>query len=279
MPSVGPGTGPAASETAHPQPADQRRLGRDRARPRPAGGLRPPSERGQGCFCTGSKSRASNRSSTRPSCTSGEGITAVVGPNGCGKSNVSDAIRWVLGEQSAKQLRGDQMEDVIFNGSRRASRWAWPRSPSPSRTTAGILGDRVHRGHDHRAASTAPARASTCINKTPCRLKDIRDLFMDTGMGSHAYSVIEQGQIDQVLSRTTPRTAASCSRRPPGSRSTRSARRRPSRKLEATETDLVRLNDIVFEVERELRSLGRQVGQGPPLPAAGATRSATSTWC
>src|SRR6266508_13809 len=86
------------------------------------------------------------------------GITAVVGPNGCGKSNISDAIRWVLGEQSAKHLRGDKMEDVIFNGS------------------------------------------EYFINKIPCRLKDIRDLMMDAGVGSRIHAIIEQDKVDQILS-------------------------------------------------------------------------------
>jgi len=132
----------------------------------------------------------------------GDGITGVIGPNGCGKTNVSDAIRWVLGEQSAKQLRGDSMEDVIFNG-------------CPSRKPLGMAEVHLTFKNDRGILPTEFSEVTVSrrvfrsgmseyfLNKTPCRLKDIKDLFFDTGMGSHAYSVIERSMVDNILSDNT----------------------------------------------------------------------------
>ena len=131
-----------------------------------------------------------------------DGITGVIGPNGCGKTNVSDAIRWVMGEQSAKQLRGDSMEDVIFNG-------------CPTRKPLGMAEVHVTFKNDRGILPTEFSEVTISrrvfrsgvseylLNKTPCRLRDIRDLFFDTGMGSHAYSVIERAMVDNILSDTT----------------------------------------------------------------------------
>ena len=119
----------------------------------------------------------------------GGGITGVVGPNGCGKTNVSDAIRWVLGEQSAKLLRGDSMEDVIFNGCPTRKPVGMAEVHVTFRNDRGILPTEF----DEVTVSRRVFRSGMSeyyLNKTPCRLRDIRDLFFDTGMGSHAYSVI-----------------------------------------------------------------------------------------
>src|SRR5712691_7934706 len=187
------------------------------------------------------------------------GITGVVGPNGCGKTNISDAIRWVLGEQSAKQLRGDSMEDVIFNG-------------CPTRKPLGMAEVHVTFKNDRGILPTEFSEVTISrrvfrsglseyfINKTPCRLKDVRDLFFDTGMGSHAYSVIERQMVDHVLSDNSGHRRF-LFEEASGITKYKARKKEALAKLDATEGDLTRLNDIVFEIERELRSLARQVGK------------------
>src|SRR5436309_5795091 len=189
----------------------------------------------------------------------GDGITAVVGPNGCGKTNVSDAIRWVLGEQSAKQLRGDSMEDIIFNG-------------CPSRKPLGMAEVHLTFKNDRGILPTEYSEVTISrrvfrsglseyfLNKTPCRLKDIRDLFYGTGMGSHAYSVIERQMVDHVLSDNSGHRRF-LFEEASGITKYKARKKETLHKLDATEVDLTRLNDIVFELERELRSLARQVGK------------------
>ncbi len=148
------------------------------------------------------------------------GVTAIVGPNGCGKSNVSDAIRWVLGEQSAKALRGGEMADVIFNGTD-------GRKPvgmaEVSLTIGGVDEENLHAAGVEMAYNevTLTRRvfrdggSEYFINKTPCRLKDVQQLFMGTGVGRTSYSIMAQGNITQILS-SKPEDLAS--RRPgPGS--------------------------------------------------------------
>ena len=142
-----------------------------------------------------------------------EGITAIVGPNGCGKSNVLDAVRWVLGEQSAKSLRGDEMADVIFNGTdtRKPVGFA-----EVSLTLSDCAADLAVDWHDVRVTRRVyrDGNSEYLLNKTPCRLRDIQNLFADTGVARAAYSMMEQGKIDMVLSsRPEDRLAAQrCSR-------------------------------------------------------------------
>jgi chromosome segregation protein len=189
----------------------------------------------------------------------GDGITGVIGPNGCGKTNVSDAIRWVMGEQSARQLRGDSMEDVIFNG-------------CPTRKPLGLAEVHLTFKNDRGILPTEFTEVTVSrrvfrsgmseyfLNRTPCRLKDIRDLFFDTGMGSHAYSVIERSMVDNILSDNTGHRRF-LFEEASGITKYKSRKREALNKLDATETDLTRLGDIIFEIERELRSLARQVGK------------------
>jgi chromosome segregation protein len=189
----------------------------------------------------------------------GDGITGVIGPNGCGKTNVSDAIRWVLGEQSAKQLRGDSMEDVIFNGCPTRKPLGMAEVHLTFKNDRGILPTEFSEVTISRRVFRSGV-SEYFLNKTPCRLRDIRDLFFDTGMGSHAYSVIERAMVDNILSDNTGHRRF-LFEEASGITKYKQRKKEALGKLDATEDDLTRLNDIVFEIERELRSLARQVGK------------------
>ena len=189
----------------------------------------------------------------------GAGITGVIGPNGCGKTNVSDAIRWVMGEQSARQLRGDSMEDVIFNGSPRRKPLGMAEVHLTLKNDRGVLPTEYSEVTVSRRVFRS-GMSEYFLNRTPCRLKDIRDLFFDTGMGSHAYSVIERQMVDHVLSDDSGHRRF-LFEEASGITKYKARKKEALAKLEATEGDLTRLNDIVFEIERELRSLARQVAK------------------
>ncbi|MCI0499740.1 MAG: chromosome segregation protein SMC [Planctomycetales bacterium] len=185
-------------------------------------------------------------------------ITAIVGPNGCGKSNVVDALRWVLGNQSPKSLRSGQMADVIFSGSS-------SRKPSGMAEVSLSFSDvrGLNLEQDELQISRRLFRSGESdylINGKSCRLKDIRELFMDTGIGVSAYSIIEQGQIDQLLKASTQdrrvifEEAAGISKY-------KAHKKEALRKLERTEQNLLRLADIVGEVQKQLRSIKLQAGK------------------
>jgi chromosome segregation protein len=189
----------------------------------------------------------------------GDGITGVIGPNGCGKTNVSDAIRWVMGEQSAKQLRGDSMEDVIFNGCPSRKPLGMAEVHLTFKNDRGILPTEFSEVTVSRRVFRSGA-SEYSLNRTPCRLKDIRDLFFDTGMGSHAYSVIERGMVDHVLSDNSSHRRF-LFEEASGITKYKARKKEALNKLDATDGDLTRLNDIIYEIEKELRSLARQVGK------------------
>ena len=127
------------------------------------------------------------------------GMTAIVGPNGCGKSNVSDAIRWVLGEKSAKAMRGTTMQDVIFNGTDSHKPMGMADVSLTLADCESVLDTEYNEVTVTRRV-TRRGDSQYFMNKTPCRLKDIQRLFMDTGIGTNSYSVMEQGRIDMILS-------------------------------------------------------------------------------
>lgn len=188
-----------------------------------------------------------------------DGITTVLGPNGCGKSNVVDAVRWVLGEQSAKQLRGEKMEDVIFKGTRKRR----PMSMAEVSLIFDNSSQRLAVPYDEVAVTRRVSRAGTSdyfLNKTQCRLKDIKDLFYDTGVGNNAYSVIEQEVVGQVLDPNENKVRLMLEE---GSGIVRYKikRKETLRKLDLTERDLLRVEDIVEEIGKQVRSLARQVGK------------------
>src|SRR5512132_3097741 len=188
-----------------------------------------------------------------------EGVTAIVGPNGCGKSNVLDAVRWVLGEQSAKSLRGDEMADVIFNGSGQRKPVGFAEV---SLTFTDCAKELAVDWHDVRVTRRVyrDGNSEYFLNKTPCRLRDIRNLFADTGIARAAYSMMEQGKIDMVLS-SRPEDRRAVFEEAAGITKYKTQKREALRKLEATEANLLRIGDVIKEVKRQIGSLQRQAGK------------------
>ena len=251
-----------------------------------------------------------------------KGVTAIVGPNGCGKSNVADAITWVMGEQSAKSLRGEKMEDVIFNGSdarkptataevrlrfsgviKSVSGPAFPDAePANGHGTNGHGGHHAgtngHGSHGLAAAEAFADEGGVAVAERPaftpeeaqeliqtvarevevtrrlyrsgeseylidghaCRLRDIHDLLMDTGLGAKAYAIIEQGKIGLILS-TRPTDRRQLIEEAAGVTKYKARRRSAELKLEAAQQNLTRIDDIVFEVEKQRGTLKRQAGK------------------
>ncbi len=187
-----------------------------------------------------------------------DGITGVVGPNGCGKSNVVDAIRWAMGEQSAKHLRGRAMEDVIFSGSE--SRPATGMAEvSLTFQNDGRMVPPQYAGFGEITVTRRLFRNGDSeyqINKTPCRLLDITELFLGTGVGTRAYSIIEQGRIGLIVS-AKPEDRRAIIEEAAGVTKYKARRKQAERKLEATSQNLLRLGDVVGEVGKRLQSLER----------------------
>ena len=201
------------------------------------------------------------------------GVTAIVGPNGCGKSNVVDAITWVLGEQSAKSLRGERMEDVIFNGSdaRKPTAAAEVRLKFTQVAQAAIPWRLCRRSgldgrprHDARRGDWPSAlpiwRERIPHRRRGCRLRDIHDLLMDSGLGVKAYAVIEQGKIGQILS-SRPAERRTLIEEAAGVTKYKSRRRAAELKLEAAQHNLTRIDDIIYEVEKQREASKRQASR------------------
>ncbi len=188
-----------------------------------------------------------------------QGVTCIVGPNGCGKSNVVDAIKWVLGEQSAKSLRGSQMQDVIFNGS-------GTRKPS-GMAQVDLAFDNTGRMLQIDADDVTITRrlfrdgsSDYIVNGHTVRLKDIREMFLDTGIGFNAYSIIEQGRIE-VLLQANPQERRSLFDEAAGISKYRARVKEATRKLDRTDQNLLRVNDILEELNRRMRSVKVQAGR------------------
>jgi chromosome segregation protein len=187
------------------------------------------------------------------------GMTAIVGPNGCGKSNVSDAVRWVLGEQRARALRGAKMEDVIFNGTDTAK----PLGMAEVSITLADCTEALGIEYDEVCITRRVFRSGESgyfLNRKACRLKDIQRLFMDTGVGTESYSVLEQGKIDQILS-SRPEDRRTVFEEASGITKYKADKKEALRKLEHTEANLLRLDDVIREVKRQIISLQRQAGK------------------
>jgi chromosome segregation protein len=192
-----------------------------------------------------------------------KGLTAIVGPNGCGKTNVVDAIRWVLGEQKSQLLRSPKMENIIFNGTKNLKPLSFTevsltiqntRNVLPTEYTEVTVTRRLYRSGD----------SDYLLNQVPCRLKDILDLFADTGMGSDAYSVIELKMIEEIISNKSEERmklfeeAAGITRY-------KQRRKQTFRQLESASRDLARVDDVLAEVEKKVRSLKQQVKKAERL--------------
>src|SRR5881394_1817471 len=188
-----------------------------------------------------------------------EGVTAIVGPNGCGKSNVCDAVRWVLGEQSAKSLRGGEMADVIFNGAESRKPLGFAEVSLNFTECGEELGVDWHEVRVTRRIYR-DGNSEYFLNKAGCRLKDIHSLFADTGVGRAAYSIMEQGKIDLILS-SRPEDRRSVFEEAAGITKYKTQKREALRKLEATEANLLRISDVIKEVKRQIGSLQRQAGK------------------
>ena len=192
------------------------------------------------------------------------GVTAVVGPNGCGKSNISDAVAWVLGEQRPRSLRGDRMEDVIFSGTRHR------RALGMAEVTITLVDDAPP--HSNGGPPPGPVEVNVqrrlfrsgesqyLLNGRPCRLRDIQDIFLGTGLGPNSYAIIEQGRIGQLLS-ARPSDRRMLIDEAAGVTKFRAKRKLAESRLEAARQNLSRVNDILSEVERQRNSLKRQASK------------------
>ncbi|MCP4501715.1 MAG: chromosome segregation protein SMC [Deltaproteobacteria bacterium] len=188
-----------------------------------------------------------------------DGVTGVVGPNGCGKSNVVDALRWVMGEQSAKHLRGAKMQDVIFAGSD-------VRGPSGFAEVSVTFendGEGVPVEYSHFSEIQVTRRlyrdgdSDYEINRNACRLKDITELFLGTGIGTKAYSIIEQGQVATIV-KSKPEERRRIIEEAAGITKYKARKQAAERKMDATNQNLLRITDVIREVQRRLSSLQRQ---------------------
>ena len=187
------------------------------------------------------------------------GLIAIVGPNGCGKSNVSDAIRWVLGEQRPSALRGAKMMDVVFNGTDARK----PMSMAEVSITFAECEQALGTDFNEVTVTRRVFRTGDSgyyINKAPCRLKDIQRLFMGTGIGTTSYSIMAQGQIDAILS-SRPEDRRTIFEEAAGITKYKADRKEAMRKLEQTEANLLRLADVIREVKRQIGTLQRQAGK------------------
>jgi chromosome segregation protein len=187
------------------------------------------------------------------------GITAIVGPNGCGKSNIVDALRWAMGEQSARHLRGHQMEDVVFAGS--------DSLPATGMAEVSLTFDNEDERGPVEYSSFSEimvtrrlfrsGESEYSINKTPCRLKDVIELFLGSGVGSKAYSIVEQGRVDELVN-SKPEERRVLIEEAAGTSKYKSRKLVAERKLERTQQNLFRVTDIVREIERQIRTMELQ---------------------
>jgi len=191
-----------------------------------------------------------------------DGITGIVGPNGCGKSNIVDALFWVMGEQSAKHLRGKSMKDLIFSGSSKYSPGAFSEATLVLENTNGKhihIGSKVSSPTEIQLTRKLYRNGETeyRINNEPARLRDIQEVFMDTGAGAKSYSIIAQGEINRLV-QAKPEERRVMIEEVAGITKFKARKRESLRKIEATQSNLSRLNDLQVEIEKNLRALQKQ---------------------
>jgi chromosome segregation protein len=188
-----------------------------------------------------------------------EGITGIVGPNGCGKSNVVDSIRWVLGEQKTSALRSEKMENVIFNGTSSRSPQQMAEVSLTINNTKNILPTEYSQITITRRLYRT-GESEYLLNGVVCRLKDITNLFMDTGVASNSYAIIELGMVDDLLN-DKDNSRRSLFEEAAGISKFKKRKKETLKKLEDTDTDLERVEDLLFEIEKNMKSLEKQAKQ------------------
>ncbi len=188
-----------------------------------------------------------------------KGITGIVGPNGCGKSNIVDAIRWVLGEQKIKTLRSEKMENIIFNGTKNRKALQLAEASITFENTKNILPTEYSSVTITRRYFRS-GDSEYLLNGVPCRLKDITNLFLDTGIASHSYAIIELAMVDEILN-DKDNSRRHLFEEAAGISKFRVRKRETMRKLEATDLDLERVEDLIYEIQKNMRSLERQARQ------------------
>src|SRR5262245_40891964 len=188
-----------------------------------------------------------------------DGVTGVIGPNGSGKSNVVDAVRWVLGEQSAKSLRGGEMTDVIFNGSASRKSLGLAEVSMVFDNTKKVLATDAEEVTITRRVYRS-GEGEYLINNQACRLKDVKDLFLGSGAGTDAYCIIQQGQVD-VLLQTAPKERRTIFEEAAGISRFKARKVETLRRLERVDANLQRLRDILEQVEKQLRGVKLQAAK------------------
>ncbi len=191
-----------------------------------------------------------------------DGITAIVGPNGSGKSNIMDAVRWVFGEQNAKELRGAEMEDIVFNGSQKRK----PAGFAEVGLTLSEIDEAVAAKYGTFSEITITRKfyktgeREYYINNRKCRLKDIKDIFMDTGLGARSISIIEQGKVDKIIN-ASPEELRFFLEETAGVTKFKDKKKEAERRLQQTRDNLDRVTDIIEEIVTQMQSLSSQVEQ------------------
>src|SRR5512139_701227 len=189
-----------------------------------------------------------------------EGITTIVGPNGCGKSNIVDAVLWAIGERSAKHLRGKLMEDVIFNGTDGRKPFGMAEVNLTFSNEDGLAPEEYAQYSEITVTLRLyrSGESEYLINKTPCRLRDITDLFLDTGIGANGYSIVEQGRVEYLIN-SNPQDRRFLIEEAAGIAKYKERKRLALMKMDATQQNLLRIQDIIAEVKRQIVTLERQV--------------------
>jgi chromosome segregation protein len=188
-----------------------------------------------------------------------DGLSCIIGPNGSGKSNIVDALRWVLGEQRSSSLRSDRMENVIFSGSKNRKQLGMAEVSITIQNNENILKTEFKEVVISRRLYRS-GESQYLINKTPVRLKDVINVFLDTGIGANSYSIIELKMVESMLSENKAERRQ-LFEEAAGVGKYKIRRKSALKKLETTRIDLNRINDIVVEIEKNVRSLSRQVGK------------------